>query len=413
MIFEATPKQRGLLLSMLHPYLYHGTTATRAAQIKRDGLKADEPAGHFPGATPRGAIYLSDAAAPHFATIRAHFENDAPTIARVHIGALNLKRLAPDEDFLAALLWAQSLSPEQMAEKASFIAATTRSLEDAAREGADALAPQLKASMEPINQAFAQQLETMGFDGENGGARLWEYRALWQTCWRAVGTVAYFGDIPAPRLDTINLDLDVLKKHGLGTVFGDQIVQREVIDAAFDSRGMDAALSAQNWPRFWLMATERFSEGGLAPNSFHGPIHWLDVEHHARRIALETGADETVCRLFAWFHDVARQNEESDPQHGPRAAAWLESKRDELGTLSPTQWDILRYAIQSHTSGKTSSSLTAGACFDADRLDLARFGIETKPELLSTESARKWQANRAKIRADFRPQSVSRWFATV
>ncbi len=305
---------------MLHSYLYHGTTATRAAQIKRDGLKSDEPTGHFPGDTPRGATYLSDAAAPHFATIRARFENDAPAIVRVHIGALNFSRLAPDEDFLAALLWAQSLSPEQMAETFSFTTATHRSLMDATREAADALAPQLKSSLEPINKAYAQQLETMGFDGENDGARLWEYRALWPTCWRAIGNVAYFGDVSPNRLDVANLDLDVLKSHGLGTVFGDQIVQREVIDAAFDSRGMDAALRAQNWPRLWLMATERFSEGGLPANSYHGPTHWLDVEHHARRIALETGADETVCRLFAWFHDVARQNEESDPEHGPGAA---------------------------------------------------------------------------------------------
>lgn len=202
----------------------------------------------------------------------------------------------------------------------------------------------------------------------------------------------------------------MLGRHDLNKVFSNQIVRREITDAAFNPRGMDAALCAQNWPRLWLLATESFSLPGV---SIHGSNHWIDVEHHARPIASETGADETVCRLFAWFHDVARQSEGSDPQHGPRAAAWLESHRDELGQLTEAQWSTLRYVVRDYTKGRTSSNPTIGACWDADRLDLWRLGIEAKPELLSTQNARNWQANRAAFRKDLRPQSFARWFINV
>ena len=109
-----------------------------------------------------------------------------------------------------------------------------------------------------------------------------------------------------------------------------------------------------------------------------------------------------------------RQDENSDPEHGPRAAAWLEDKRDFFGDLTAWQWDTLRAAIDGHTSGETGDEATIGACWDADRLDLPRAGveIEPKPELLSTGSARAFQKQRALEPERMRPQSALRDFTT-
>ena len=49
----------------------------------------------------------------------------------------------------------------------------------------------------------------------------------------------------------------------------------------------------------------------------------------------------------------------------------------------------LVFACQTHTDGETSNDPTVGVCFDADRLDLGRVGIEPDPELMSTPAGRK------------------------
>jgi uncharacterized protein len=46
-------------------------------------------------------------------------------------------------------------------------------------------------------------------------------------------------------------------------------------------------------------------------------------------------------------------------------------------------------ACQIHTDGTTSTDATVGVCFDADRLDLGRVGIEPDSELMSTDAGRK------------------------
>jgi hypothetical protein len=57
--------------------------------------------------------------------------------------------------------------------------------------------------------------------------------------------------------------------------------------------------------------------------------------------------------------------------------------------LDAGQMEKLVLACRTHTDGTTSSDPTVGACFDADRLDLGRVGIEPDPDLMSTEAGRK------------------------
>lgn len=58
----------------------------------------------------------------------------------------------------------------------------------------------------------------------------------------------------------------------------------------------------------------------LPINGDHGVVHWARVLENGLRLAEETGANVEVVQLFAVLHDSRRQNEMTDPEHGPRAA---------------------------------------------------------------------------------------------
>jgi uncharacterized protein len=88
-------------------------------------------------------------------------------------------------------------------------------------------------------------------------------------------------------------------------------------------------------------------------------------------------------------HDTLRSNDDDDPEHGSRAAAFAgELAADGTIVLSPTQLETLQRACVEHSNGTTTSDPTIGCCWDADRLDLTRLGREVDPELLSTVAAR-------------------------
>src|SRR5438309_650351 len=68
----------------------------------------------------------------------------------------------------------------------------------------------------------------------------------------------------------------------------------------------------------------------LHGGSAHGPSHWRRVEQFGVDLAREAGADLTVVRLFAVFHDSRRQNEFTDHEHGLRGAELAQLLRGQL-----------------------------------------------------------------------------------
>jgi uncharacterized protein len=137
----------------------------------------------------------------------------------------------------------------------------------------------------------------------------------------------------------------------------------------------------------WALAVERFA---LRPYSLHGADHWQRVERNGLEIAAESGADVLVVRLFAVLHDSKRLSEGHDPEHGARAAAWAAELR-EAGRieLSDAWFDALCQACIYHDKGRVSGDATIGTCWDADRLDLTRCGIQPAARFMSTASGRR------------------------
>ncbi|TWT29377.1 hypothetical protein KOR34_51890 [Posidoniimonas corsicana] len=136
-----------------------------------------------------------------------------------------------------------------------------------------------------------------------------------------------------------------------------------------------------DYPALCDLAIAHFSLGDW---SLHGPNHWRNVEINGRRLCRLNGADETVVRLFALFHDIERRNEGHDPDHGRRAADLVQSLHGDAFQIEATQLLLLLDACRGHNDGLTTGDLTIGTCWDADRLDLPRVGIRPDAQLMST-----------------------------
>ena len=144
-------------------------------------------------------------------------------------------------------------------------------------------------------------------------------------------------------------------------------------------RGIDFA-------NLWRTVSGQFL---LGKNSDHGPDHWRRVEQNGLLLARETGADVTVVRLFALFHDSRRQNEFTDPDHGRRGSAYAGELREIHFQITDAQFDLLETACTWHTEIIHHDNPTVGTCWDADRLDLGRVGIIPDPQCVNTAPGRR------------------------
>ena len=136
--------------------------------------------------------------------------------------------------------------------------------------------------------------------------------------------------------------------------------------------------------------------------SVHGPAHWMRVRANGLKLARHTGANPRIVELFSVFHDSCRENDWTDPDHGPRAAALAEYffYEEKMLLCSEDELQLLIYACGGHTYGGISDDPTIGTCWDADRLDLPRVGITVDPNLLCTDAAKNaslihWAEDRA------------------
>lgn len=121
-------------------------------------------------------------------------------------------------------------------------------------------------------------------------------------------------------------------------------------------------------------------------NGIHGINHWLRVHCFGMQIGMRSGADLAVVDLFAYLHDCCRIAERLDPLHGERGAEFAYRLNGTFYTLSEPQLDQLCTAIRFHSDGWIHSDPTIQSCWDGDRLDLGRVGIQPHPDFLSSHA---------------------------
>lgn len=132
----------------------------------------------------------------------------------------------------------------------------------------------------------------------------------------------------------------------------------------------------------------------------HGLPHWSRVWFHGRSLAASLDVDPAVLAWFAFLHDSQRQNDGHDPRHGRRAADFaVRLKRNGVVVeLNAADFERLCEAMRLHSDGHTTGDPAILACWDADRLDLARVGIEPDPVRLCTHYARRCQVIEEAVR---------------
>lgn len=137
-----------------------------------------------------------------------------------------------------------------------------------------------------------------------------------------------------------------------------------------------------------LIVSQVINEAELRDSHIHGVQHWNMVERNGVYLCQHNDADEKVVRLFALFHDCQRLNDGYDKEHGPRAAHYAKTFRDRLD-LNEKQLAQLLTACKSHTFGKVAPDSTVGTCWDSDRLEIGRVGIQPDERFMTNHEAKR------------------------
>lgn len=125
----------------------------------------------------------------------------------------------------------------------------------------------------------------------------------------------------------------------------------------------------------------------------HGLPHWQRVERNAM-LLITPHVNPRVVRLFAYFHDACRLDNDSDLLHGFRAKCLVDSLRTSLlKELSSEEFHQLQTACELHTTTLSVDDPTIDTCFDADRLDLERCGILPDPQRMATAKGKYFAHN--------------------
>jgi len=140
----------------------------------------------------------------------------------------------------------------------------------------------------------------------------------------------------------------------------------------------------------------------LRLDGIHGVAHWARVRDYGLRLAQATNVSIQVVELFALLHDSKRRDDGLDPDHGQRAAEFVKTLRGSMIALPVPDFERLVFACAYHSNGLVEADITVQTCWDADRLDLGRIGIQPNPRYLCTEAARQlatigWATRRSGI----------------
>ena len=148
-----------------------------------------------------------------------------------------------------------------------------------------------------------------------------------------------------------------------------------------------------------VIEIKEFALNGWNLGETHGLSHWQRVERNGFILSMENGAirkdiNIKVVRYFAYLHDKCRLNDWADLEHGVRTADMLPTIRNTiLKDFTDEEMALLEKACRYHTTEQRTGIPTIDVCFDADRLDLGRVGIEPNPKLMATEQGAYYAAN--------------------
>jgi uncharacterized protein len=148
----------------------------------------------------------------------------------------------------------------------------------------------------------------------------------------------------------------------------------------------------------------------------HGINHWARVRLNGLLISQKLQINSDVIEYFAVLHDSKRINEGKDFEHGKRSADFIYTLKDKYIFLNDEDFETLIQACIGHNSIKYSDNLLIQICWDSDRLDLLRAGINPNPKFMNTNIAKSekfiQEANDRSIN-DFVPDIIDEWIKYI
>lgn len=130
---------------------------------------------------------------------------------------------------------------------------------------------------------------------------------------------------------------------------------------------------------------EAMSGAHLAGSPLHGESHWRAVAAVGLELnRLVPSSNPSLLLAFGMLHDCRRRNDDYDPEHGARAADMALESIPLRDILSIDQIETLAYACLWHEKGRVERNQhDVGLCWDSDRYNLLRLGIDPDRRLLS------------------------------
>lgn len=128
----------------------------------------------------------------------------------------------------------------------------------------------------------------------------------------------------------------------------------------------------------------------LKDSFIHGAAHWSRVYHYGHILSELNDFDKENIAFFSIFHDSKRFNDDYDPEHGLRGAEFFK-KLSKIIDITNEQKEIIYEACKKHNYQQEADSLEVGLCFDADRLDLWRVGINPNDDYLHIKQSKSFE----------------------
>jgi len=117
-----------------------------------------------------------------------------------------------------------------------------------------------------------------------------------------------------------------------------------------------------------LNSIKKFAGKKLVRNDpWHGIFHTKQTVIISKSLAKKEKADLNTCIVIAWLHDICKNNEKENKDHGKEAAI---KAKEFLEKLNFNKKDIKKicYAINQHNKGGKKKAIEAQIIWDADKL---------------------------------------------
>lgn len=119
----------------------------------------------------------------------------------------------------------------------------------------------------------------------------------------------------------------------------------------------------------------------------HGFPHWCRIIDNGLYLSKFYDIDMDIIISFVFFHDIERVFDEYDYQHGVRGGKFFMENKSLL-SITDKQAAIIFEASCGHTDIHHSDNLNIVACWDSDRHDLMRVGIQPQSPFLNLKKSK-------------------------